>query len=85
MIRSHDIVAYTYRADVWCPDCISREFGGLSAPRLDAEGWLDRAARGTGLDRMDEASYDSGDFPKVVFADQIEDEEHCGQCGEAIL
>ena len=33
----------------------------------------------------DEYSYDSDDFPKVVFVDQIEDDEYCGVCLEKIL
>lgn len=32
----------------------------------------------------DEYSYDSDNFPKVVFADQIEDPENCGICHERI-
>lgn len=32
----------------------------------------------------DEYSYDSDDFPKVVFADQIEGKEYCGTCHEEI-
>ena len=33
----------------------------------------------------DEYSFDSDDFPKVVFVDQIEDDEYCGVCHEKIL
>jgi len=33
----------------------------------------------------DEYSWDSDDFPKVVFADQIESDEYCGVCLEKIL
>lgn len=33
----------------------------------------------------DEYSYDSDDFPKIVFADQIEENEYCGNCLERIL
>lgn len=37
------------------------------------------------IDLEDEYSWDSDDFPKVVFADQIEDTEYCGMCHEVIL
>ena len=33
---------------------------------------------------LDPYSYDSDEFPKVVFADQIESRERCGNCGERI-
>lgn len=32
----------------------------------------------------DEYSYDSDNFPKIVFADQVEDREYCGVCHEEI-
>lgn len=34
------------------------------------------------FDRYDERSFDSGDFPKVVFGNQVCDEghDHCGAC-----
>lgn len=38
-----------------------------------------------GIDRTDETSYDSGDFPKVIVADQVEASERCGLCGTALL
>ena len=33
----------------------------------------------------DEYSYDSDDFPKVVFADQVVEDEYCGTCLEKII
>jgi hypothetical protein len=67
------IVGYTYQADVWCPDCIVNELGPL-----------DEAAEKRGIDAMDEHSYDSGDFPKVIFSAMIEDDEYCCQCNEVL-
>ena len=32
----------------------------------------------------DEYSYDSDDFPKIIFADQLEETEYCGSCGKVI-
>lgn len=82
-MRSYDIVAYTYQADVHCPECIAQMFGGSI---LDsAETMLDRAAESAGIDRYDESSYDSDDFPKVVFCDQVESTEYCGTCHAVIL
>jgi hypothetical protein len=35
------------------------------------EDQLDGLARNLGIDRENERTYDSGDFPKVIFADQV--------------
>lgn len=77
------IVAYTYRADMYCPDCIKHVmFGDLSiADAPNAEECLDRFAGILGVDREDEYTFDSDNFPKVVFGAQIESVEHCATCG----
>lgn len=36
------------------------------------------------MDRYDERTFDSDDFPKVVFRDQLSDGDTCGTCGEAL-
>lgn len=45
-----------------------------------SESLLRSLAGGWGINIEDEYSYDSDDFPKVVFADQIETREYCGEC-----
>lgn len=86
-MKSYDIVGYTYKADIYCTDwdCIVMEVlkdmgiegHGLSTDTEDA---LERLATTSGIDRMDERTYDSGDFPKVVFADMLDGSEYCGSC-----
>jgi len=94
-MKSFDIVAYTYKAQILCPECTAAQVakaidwtGNIVMPMMDAETveeYLDRAAGFLQVDdREDEWSFNSWDFPKVVFADQIEQDEHCGQCGEEI-
>jgi hypothetical protein len=78
-----DIVAYVYQADIHCPAATARlverdidQRYGTYAGRMDyetVEEYLDRAAKHLGIDRYDEWTYDSNDFPKIVFADQMED------------
>lgn len=82
-MRSYDIVAYTYAADIHCPECISEMFGGSILDSTDSV--LDRAARAAGIDRDDDRSFDSDDFPKIVFCDQIEQTEYCGTCHHVIV
>lgn len=81
-----DIVAYSYRADIYCPLCILSMCNEPSEfeEYRDVECALADYALILGIDRYDEYSYDSGDFPKVVFRDSVEDPEYCGHCHEAI-
>lgn len=78
-------IGYTYSADNYCPDCIVEMFGA-TYDAINAEGVLDLVARARGIDRYDERSYDSGDFPKVIFhahdvCNAYEGYEP-GQCGD---
>lgn len=93
--KSTDIAGYTYQADIYCPECTQTIAAhGLEdkVPQGDpwqntgtgeqsAEDLLDRWAQSLGIDRYDERSYDSDDFPKVVFDDSLlEEGEVCGNC-----
>lgn len=89
-MRSDTIVAYTYRASMLCPGCIMAEFNSDGRLGDDVEAVLDWHAKMRGIDREDERSFDSGDFPKVVFADQVSDFERfedaaCMDCGEGLI
>ncbi len=85
-MNSAEIIAYTYRADIYCPKCIIKELAkrnpispaGFDMPVEDV---LNQVAGANGIDRGDEATYDSDDFPKVVFAVYLEPSEVCGNCG----
>lgn len=80
-----DIVAYTYRADTYCPDCILFAMGATKRlPYLTVEGALDEVAGRENVDRQDEWTFDSDNFPKVVFSSQVEGVEFCGGCGREI-
>lgn len=79
------ITGYTYRADNYCPDCLNRELtptGHNQVSALGVEDMLDKLAEAAGIDRGDEYTFDSDDFPKVVLS--VDDDGiTCGQCGEA--
>jgi hypothetical protein len=49
-----------------------------------SEGLLSKLAEIREIDLEDQYSWDSDDFPKVVFADQVEEKEYCGNCHEVI-
>lgn len=91
-MHATDIIAYTYRADHWHRDCVVRALynEGRAAPAaldMDSESVLAQIAGAEGIYYEDEHSYDSGDFPKVVFADVASDmlDDICGGCGEPII
>lgn len=76
------IVGYLYRAEILCPSCTIRAlptgpgeaFDGwadCSEPPMSAESNLSEIAAAFGIDRDDEGSFDSGDFPKIVFRSDL--------------
>lgn len=81
MMRPDDVVAYAYRADLYCAACMVVQIGGTSANTDLMESALDHAAATLAIDRRDERSFDSDDFPKVVFRDQVQADDRCGGCG----
>ena len=86
------IVGYTFQADTYCSGCVIDQLptgpgqmydGWALAPgvSMPVEDNLDEIAIAFGIDRNDETTFDSSDFPKVIFSSQLEDTEHCGACG----
>lgn len=88
-MHSYDVVGYVFQADILCPDCAVRQTArSLSVESPDdyldiPEDWAE-LAEVAGVDRFDESSYDSDTFPKIVFREQVEDDEYCGECGESV-
>lgn len=85
------IVGYTFQAEVYCPEHIGEAVRPTLDPDIrypidedggeypwDAEWLLDQWAGWCDIDRQNEHTFDSDDFPKVIFASQVEDTEHCG-------
>lgn len=84
----YDIVAYTYAANLWCPEHIiealpmgeSQAFDGWAVADEDSmttEQNLNELAAAFGVDREKEWTFDSDYFPKVVLRDQLKDDEGC--------
>lgn len=91
MARTDDIVGYTFKADLYCPDHVigqlpvgpSEDFDGWALAHgvsMSAEENLDEIAAAFGIDRGDEYSFDSDYFPKVVFRDSLDLDDACGVC-----
>lgn len=92
MSSSTDIAAYTFAADVYAPNCIidavtsSEAYDGWALGEgiiMSVEDNLNEIAGAFQIDRQDESTFDSGDFPKVAFHDQVNDNESCA-CGMAL-
>lgn len=84
--------AYTFKADIYHPECIvpamaaTAEYEGWGLAQgvvMDVEENLDEIAAAFAVDRYEETSFDSEDFPKVAFSHQLEDDS-CGGCGKVI-
>lgn len=77
------VVGYAYQADTHCPDCMAAIVG---MPGLHTEDALTVWAILAGVDRDDERSFDSGDFPKVITRQMAEHDaswgadNRCGTC-----
>ncbi|MEV6504280.1 hypothetical protein [Streptomyces prunicolor] len=88
LMGATDIVAYYYGEKTVCPECTK----GLAAPyylidspeSFSTEQVLDTAAKTAGINRNDENSYTSYEFPKVLYADDLVDGEKCFVCGGAL-
>lgn len=81
-----EVVAYVFRADIFCPACILSQVNSSSVVGLleDTEGALDTFAKVRGIDRYDEHTYDSEEFPKVIFSDLVDGSDICGACHSKI-
>lgn len=77
--KAWDIVGYTFDADVYHGECLPIELY-----TEDTEAGLDALAWDLGINRHDEWSYDSSDFPKVIFDSMVEGPEYCGGCGDEL-
>jgi hypothetical protein len=75
-----DIAGYTYNCENFTPRALIDAMvsaGELSPAARDMrpEDVLDQHAGALGIDRYDENTYDSSEFPKVIFWSQITDDD----------
>jgi hypothetical protein len=88
------IAGYIYQADILCDECArvlgikQAQAAGSSMSWGDcgtAEQTLGEWASLEGIQRLDESTFDSDDFPKVILSYQVEGCEICGECQICIL
>lgn len=82
-MKAWAIVGYTYNAETWCTDCMGRVFdpNGVDI----TETILDEVAKRIGINRQDEYSFDSSEFPKVIFASSVDSDEYCDSCHNRLI
>ncbi len=82
------ITGYIFQAEILCPTCTIRAvesearydgWADASIPPMTAEDNLSEIASAFGIDRMNEHTFDSDDFPKVIFSTD-DDGETCDHC-----
>jgi len=82
MTKSYDIVGYAFNTDTYCVgDCITQAVGEVdpqSGLTAHVEQALNEIAAERGINRDDERSFDSSEFPKVIFAS--EEFDYCPRC-----
>lgn len=80
MPSASDIAGYTYRADNYRPTdlielLIAEGTASPGARSMTVESALDQIASANAVDRYDERSFDSSEFPKVIFVDQLTEDD----------
>lgn len=84
------ITGYVYAADSFCDKCLKRYM--FAHDEIDeglrnqsTEDILDIVSRERKVDRTNEWSYNSDDFPKVIFASDAEFmEDMCSRCDKCL-
>jgi hypothetical protein len=95
MTHASEIIGYSFNGSTYCPDCIiealptgpGQPYDGWSLAdgvRMSVEDNLSQIAYAFQIERTDESSFDSHDFPKVIFNSQVETEDYCATCGRDI-
>lgn len=81
------IAGYTYQAENYRPDdlielLISAGDAAPGARGMTPEEVLDQIAGERGIDRLDERTFDSGEFPKVILEEQVTDDDRVTWYGQ---
>lgn len=95
-MKTHEIVGYTFNVENLHPGCLlaslptgtGQKFDGWApAPSVNAtvEESLDELAFAFQIDRKREDTFDSAEFPKVIFAEHVQSDEMCGRCLHPLL
>jgi hypothetical protein len=87
MVSTADIAGYTYNTENYTPTnlievLIAAGEASPAARDMAVEDVLDQIAGANAVDRYDERSFDSSEFPKVIFWSQVDMEHDWEWLGE---
>ena len=87
--RGVGIAAYAYQADIYCPACLIEAMiaDGLAAPAArvtPTDDVLEQCAGALAIDRADDTTYDTSEFPKPVHLDWLTSDDTCARCHEPL-
>ncbi len=83
-----DPIGYLFRGETFCPVCIHDLFVPYefaSDPRLSTEEILDRVARDRGINRHDEKTVGTRQFPQALYIDDVTGADLCFFCGARLV
>ena len=80
------IAGYIYKADIYCPTCAMETYAKAHNTLIvdPPESFFDQQANLAGVDREEETSFDSDEFPKMVFTWDASNQDTCGKCGKSL-
>lgn len=90
-MSAFDIVGYDFKGGRYCTGCIKAvmptaegeayEGWADATGAMGAEEFLQGIADAFGIDRVVERSFDTSEFPKVIFRGHVHGVEVCDMCG----
>lgn len=81
------VSGYTYNTENFCVDCILTAFSGVQeriGHVFDVDAVLDIVAGAMDINRQDERTFDSSEFPKVILDQDVLPGERCNNCGDEL-
>lgn len=87
--KSDAIVGYTYKAAQFCPEhliefMVQNGYASPGARGMAVEDVLDQLAGAEGIDRENQHSFDSDDFPKPILDVQLVEVDECDWNGHSL-
>ena len=81
-VRASEPDIYTPRGVI--ERLINEGQAGIAARDIPTEDVLDQVAESFGVDRSDDESFNSGEFPKVIFLFDLEDDRAVDEKGQCV-
>jgi len=87
-VNGTDIAGYLFAADPFCASCIRElfiPFDLIGDPERTTEEILDLVASERGIQRHEEASFSTYEFPKPIYVSDVTGGDICIFCGKPLI